>query len=144
VRTDKGKEITENKYFIHAKHIGGGVLDLCTGIYAGLENAFTAVAQNTKETTESVLEYKYGADVKEVFSHTAEATWEVYQLKGIIKNQAVKSAGRTIKDELQGADNADKRIYESSFMPITTMSAQKPVPANNQQITGSFSMNMQK
>lgn len=142
-KTDKGKEITANKYFIHAKHIGGGMLDMCTGIYAGLENAFTTVAQKTKDTTESVLEHKYGAEVKEVFGHTVEAAWEVYSLKGIVKKQALKGAGRAIQDQLHGEGEADKRIYESNFMPMTAQPPQfSGAPGN--QMGGSFSMNSKK
>lgn len=100
VKSDKGAQVTNNKYFIHAKIIGGGMFDLGVGIFAGLENAFTSVAQGTKGMTESVLEHKYGKDVKTVFAHSADTVWDVYQLKNVAKKEIVAKTGTNILDEL--------------------------------------------
>jgi Senescence-associated protein len=124
VSSEKGATVTNNKYFIHAKIIGGGVLDLGIGIFAGLENAFTSVAQGTKGMTESVLEHKYGKDVKTVFAHSADAAWDIYQMKNVAKTKIVNKTGTNILDELnKGAyakqpPNGPSNAFGSTGQPM--------------------------
>jgi Senescence-associated protein len=65
--SERGKNIKENYYYKHAANVGGGFVHLVGGVWSGLENAFVSVAKGTKGMTESVLEHKYGGDVKEAF-----------------------------------------------------------------------------
>lgn len=103
ITTNKGQNINKNKYFIRGRNVGAGVMDLALGIIGGLENAFTSVAQGTKGMTESVLEHKYGNDVKQVFSETTTAAWDIYQMKGALKAEVLKQTGREIQTHL-GSD----------------------------------------
>ena len=84
------------------------MFDLGVGIFAGLENAFTSVAQGTKGMTESVLEHKYGTGVKTVFAHSADTAWDVYQLKNVAKKEVVAKTGTNILDELNSGAYAKK------------------------------------
>lgn len=136
-KTDSGEEVATNKYFIRAKNIGKGIYDLCAGVYAGLEVAFTTVAQDTKLTTESVLEHKYGPDVRDVFSHTTDAAWEVYSMRGIVKKQALRAAGKTIKEQLKDIEERDQKIFESTMLPTSNTNFNKPGYLHQEQLTPS-------
>lgn len=136
VGTESGKNITENKYFIHAANIGKGMFNMATGIYAGLENAFTSVADGTKGTTESVLEHKYGPQVKEVFAHSTETAWEIYGMQNVVKKQALRGVGRAIDDELNGQTKKNSL----TGMPTNQFGQAAPYPPQPQS-SGGFNMN---
>ena len=76
--TKKGQEISQNKYFIDTVNVGKGAIHVLGGVYGGLEQAFINVASGTKGMTESVLDYKYGKGVKDVFSEGAGVVGNVY------------------------------------------------------------------
>ena len=141
-KTERGKNVSSNKYFIHAANVGTGAFDFFVGIYSGLENAFTSVAQGTKGMTESVLQHKYGHDVKEVFSEGTNAAWEVYQMKGMVRREVLKKTGNVIQDELHesygiGA-GAKKPITKSVLYAPTSVQ----MPTNYKPpVNGSWSMN---
>lgn len=111
--SEKGKQITNNKYYIHAANVGAGAANLFFGIYNGLENAFTSVAQGTKGMTESVLEHKYGKDVKEVFSHSADAAWNVYSIRGAMGKEVIKQTGQS----LQNSSTPQQPVYGTAYPP---------------------------
>ena len=117
VSTEKGKNVTENKYFIHAANVGKGAFDLFVGMYSGLENAFTSVASGTRGLSESVLEHKYGTGVKQVFSEGSDTLFEVYQMQGMLKREALKKTGHVIKDELYSTSKVDAQ-QNKSFNPF--------------------------
>ena len=135
-KTESAKNVSNNKYFIHAANIGKGMFHMATGVYAGLENAFTSVADGTKGMTESVLEHKYGADVKDVFSNSTEVAWEVYSMQGIVKKQALRGAGRAIKDEI--GDITKKDTY---LMPQTQAGNNQTAFPSYTQSSGGFNIN---
>jgi Senescence-associated protein len=141
-KTEKGKNVSNNKYFIHAANVGGGAFDFFVGIYSGLENAFTSVAQGTKGMTESVLEHKYGSDVKEVFSEGTNAAWEVYQMKGMVRREVLKKTGNVIQDELHdsyGFGSGTKK--PQTKYPIYAPNSVQ-IPANYKPpVNGSWNMN---
>lgn len=99
IKTERGKNITQNKYFIHGANIGAGVVNMFGGIYDGLENAFRSVATGTKGMTESVLEHKYGPQVKSVFANGAGAVYEVYDLKATVRKEVIKQTTGELKKE---------------------------------------------
>lgn len=80
MKTEKAKQMKENKYFIPVVNVGKGAIHFLGGIYTGLEQAFVAVATDTKDMTASVLDYKYGKDVKDAFNEGAGVAGNVYKI----------------------------------------------------------------
>lgn len=125
--SDKGKAISKNKYFIHTMNVGKGAVHLIGGIYHGLEEAFVSVAKGTKEMTGSVLDYKYGKDVKQAFDDGTGVVGHVYEIK-----QAPKNAFHDEMYERTKTKHTQfSHLYQSKFM--SPEEAKKLAAGNNQQ-----------
>lgn len=65
-----------------------------------MNQAFEAIAKATKDTTEDVLEHKYGQDMKNAFKYSAGAAYNVYELKKTPQSALKKAAiDNTFKNE---------------------------------------------
>jgi len=62
-------------------NVGKGVGHVIGGIYQGVEAAFVAVAKGSQEMTSSVLEFKYGEEVKEAFDEATGVVGNIYEIK---------------------------------------------------------------
>lgn len=129
--SEKGQSMSKNKYFIHTVNIGKGAAHLIGGIYNGLEAAFVSVAKGTKEMTASVLDYKYGKDVKQAFDDGAGVVGNIYEIK-----QAPRNA---FHDEMYNRTKTKhtqfSQLYQSKFM--TPEEAKKMARGSNQQFSTS-------
>lgn len=81
MKTDKAKQVSKNKYFIPVMNVGKGAFHLLGGIYTGLEAAFVEAAGSTKDMTASVLDYKYGKEVKDAFNEGAGVAGNIYKIQ---------------------------------------------------------------
>lgn len=122
--SEKGKSISSNKYFIHTMNVGKGIGHVIGGIYHGVEAAFVAVAKGSQEMTASVLEFKYGEEVKEAFNEATGVVGNLYEIK-----KAPKEAFH--KEMFERTQNKREELTKSQLM--SKDSAMKYCQAFNQQ-----------
>ena len=109
--TEKGQSISQNKYFIHTVNVGKGAFHLIGGIYQGLEGAFVSVAKGTKEMTGSVLDFKYGKDVKQAFDDGTGVVGNAYEITKAPENAFHKE----LFDRTKTKHAQFSQLYNSKF-----------------------------